>query len=335
MRTQILTGLAACAVMTVSVVFAPSSATADSSIDQEARGRDSEMFMAKRGLQNRVYLNENGQRVVRLGSDTSGEVRTQILANGDPVQESKFSQKDFDRFEGAVKELGAAEPNTMILSRYNPRDDSFEVFVPDAKAAPVRERVAQKADLGVAVGTYSWTSTTRDADSAPFYGGAKISRSGGYCSAGIPATISSGVEVMVTAGHCGPVGTAWTTPYGSVGKTAKRESGYAQTVNAAGEITGAVNDESYIADGNYAGSIFVGTGSSSSAKKITGATNPAVGTSYCMSGATSFWTCSHTFDGYITATIGTTSSNFGLLTGRTRCQVTPEAPSSTTRHPPR
>ncbi len=147
MRTQILTGLAACAVMTVSVVFAPSSATADSSIDQEARGRDSEMFMAKRGLQNRVYLNENGQRVVRLGSDTSGEVRTQILANGDPVQESKFSQKDFDRFEGAVKELGAAEPNTMILSRYNPRDDSFEVFVPDAKAAPVRERVAQKQTL--------------------------------------------------------------------------------------------------------------------------------------------------------------------------------------------
>lgn len=116
-------------------------------------------------------------------------------------------------------------------------------------------------------------------DTTPYWGGGAIIRSdGARCSTSFTVKNSAGTRYMVTAGHCGPVGTRWRTPTGaSVGTTVSRPSFPAY-------------DMSLIRGSSYGSYLFMGnrTGYGS---RVLGAGDPVVGTYYCVSGTTTYENC--------------------------------------------
>ena len=102
-------------------------------------------------------------------------------------------------------------------------------------------------------------------DTRPFWGGAAIFRpDGGRCTTSFVVKNSAGTRFMVTAGHCGPVGTLWHTAGGLyMGQTVSRPSFPAYDMALIG------NDSygSYIYMGDVAGY----------GSKVLGAGDPVVG----------------------------------------------------------
>lgn len=161
-------------------------------------------------------------------------------------------------------------------------DPELEAVVVDiASDPPATSRLdAQKAPVegvepGAVVVRYSGDAgrTARTADTAPHWGGAKISSSGASCTSGFTVRgKTTGNRYSVTAGHCGPNGTVWNSGGYAFGQTAGR-SGYPEY------------DQARIAGSTYSNSIYTDGIDNFDVRTVTGANDGAVGDTVCVSGA--------------------------------------------------
>lgn len=149
---------------------------------------------------------------------------------------------------------------------------------------------------------------SRNADTAPHWGGAYINSALGGCTSGYAVT-KAGTKFMVTAAHCADLGAAITGGTGLAwGNVTNRGPFPAWDVELIG--------------GNYAGSIYTGNATGTQ-QHVKGAGDPAVGsTSYCISGRASNETCGHhavSLSGSLCDPSGCTNGlavfNDGTLTG--------------------
>jgi hypothetical protein len=125
---------------------------------------------------------------------------------------------------------------------------------------------------------------SRQADLAPFWGGASILSGGGICSAGFAVERPSGARFMVTAGHCFELGAGVVTTGGGAGTGSVVRRGPIPPF-----------DMELIGGGLYDPSIFVGDDAHWSRKRVTGAADPVVGfPDYCRSGQTTGERCGQT-----------------------------------------
>jgi hypothetical protein len=122
------------------------------------------------------------------------------------------------------------------------------------------------------------------ADLAPFWGGGSIMGEDGICSAGFTVRNAAGTSFLVTAGHCFQLG------------------GEVRTTDGGARVGSVVTrgpippfDMELIGGRSYGGSIFVGSGSEWSRKRVAGAADPVEGDGgYCRSGQTTGERCGQT-----------------------------------------
>lgn len=127
---------------------------------------------------------------------------------------------------------------------------------------------------------------SRQADTAPFYGGASLAVSQSNhdqaCTTGMKV-FRSGTAALVTAAHCGDPGTAKYTPAGTnVGTMGTWSAGTYRCGGTTGDDMALISGKSY---GRY---IYLGGVNSSTSGPVINAGNPAVGVAqYRYSGAAS------------------------------------------------
>ncbi len=133
----------------------------------------------------------------------------------------------------------------------------------------------QGVDAGSVVVEYGGKAgrASRAADSAPHWGGARITKaSGASCTAGFTARgKTTGTYYSVTAGHCGANGTDWHSGSSFYGTTAGRAD-YPDY------------DQARLGGSTYSPNIYTDGLDSFSSRVVTGANNGAVGDSVCASG---------------------------------------------------
>jgi hypothetical protein len=127
-------------------------------------------------------------------------------------------------------------------------------------------------------------AVSRDLDTPPLKVGARIWSATSGCSSGfVIRNLTTQEKRMVTAGHCGPLGTAWTTGTGAaVGTTVARTFGPG------------LLDVSYIGGGSYLSWMWVGTPTSGVGVAVGGYYTSLVGRKLCTDGATSGEVCTGT-----------------------------------------
>jgi hypothetical protein len=151
--------------------------------------------------------------------------------------------------------------------------------------------------------------TSRTDDFEPWTVGIRIWSAAGGCSTGfVIRNLTTGVKRMVTAGHCGPVGTAWNNNGDAVGTTVSRNF-----------VDGGL-DVSYIGGRTYEPWAYVGGPTSNIGQWITGTYLSLVGRQYCSDGATSGEVCTGTvsaIDACITFSDGVRTCFLDVLSGGT------------------
>lgn len=224
-----------------------------------------------------LFTTSSGQAVVRVFGDRSEQAaKAKVRGLGATTTKSQFT-------DGTLKAL------SKQLENASRRGDVSYEFHYDAES----DTMAVTGNLGsselpaaaVSSGKVTFTSTagidlqSRYYDTTPFWGGAAIYRpDGGRCSTAFAVKNSAGTRYMVTAGHCGDVGTTWRTANGTyVGQTVSRASYPTWDL----ELIGGSSYGSYVYMGDS-----TGYGS-----KVLGAGDPVVGTYYCMSGTTTNENC--------------------------------------------
>lgn len=222
-----------------------------------------------------LFTTGSGHPTVRVFADRSEQAAKGKLSGSASTAKSQFT----------TASLGALSKRLESASRR--ADISYE-FHYDAES----DTVAVTGNLtagelrGVEHGQVTVTASagietqSRYYDTAPYWGGAAIYRSdGARCTASFVVRNSAGTRYMVTAGHCGGVGTTWRTAGGVyVGQTVSRPSYPSYDMELIG---GGSSYGSYIYMGDR-----TGYGS-----KVLGAGDPAVGAYYCVSGTTTNENC--------------------------------------------
>jgi hypothetical protein len=137
--------------------------------------------------------------------------------------------------------------------------------------------------VGLHVAERPKRESSRVADFEPWTVGIRISSVLGGCTSGfVIRNTASGVKRMVTAGHCGVVGTAWSNGPGPVGMTVARTF-----------VDGGL-DVSYIGGRSYEPWSYIGGPTSELGQWITGTYLSLVGRQFCVNGATSGEVCTGT-----------------------------------------
>lgn len=225
-----------------------------------------------------LYTTDAGRPVVRVFANRNLRVAGAALgALGATAAPSRFTQAT----------LAALSRDLENASR---RSDASYEFHYDAESDTVALTgnllAAELPTAAMTDGLVRFTPSagiereSRYYDTAPFWGGAAIYRSnGGRCTTSFTVKNSSGTRFMVTAGHCGPVGTTWRTAGGVyVGQTVSRPN--YPTYDMA-LIRGGSSYGTHVYMGNR-----TGYGS-----KVLGAGDPVVGAYYCVSGTTTYENC--------------------------------------------
>ncbi|MGL5857954.1 MAG: S1 family peptidase [Angustibacter sp.] len=115
-------------------------------------------------------------------------------------------------------------------------------------------------------------------DTTPFWGGAAVYNGGVRCSSGFTVQNSSGARSMVTAGHCGNVGSVWRTGAGLYFGTMTSKASFPTW------------DLALLSGSSYGTYIYMG-GRTGFGTPTGAAGNPVVGFSYCASGSTTYENC--------------------------------------------
>lgn len=280
------------------VVADPAPFSYASPADRERMERQAPLIAAadlieKAAEQDRQKDHGSGYTSIELGADSvivhwkgavPGAVRAAADAAGRDVpvevKAAKHSKTELDAAEKRIQEELTRRPG-LDFSMEIPADGSGVVLntegtVEDAKrkvpyvGLPVR--VQQKKNPKPAF--------SRLADTAPFWGGARITRpaTGALCTSGFGVSNSYGSKFILTAGHCGPVGSAWSNGNQSlnIGNAYSRHTAYDVMLipaNAGGRI--------------YDG----GVGTNEFSKDVVGAANVHMGEWLCASGSVSGAVC--------------------------------------------
>jgi hypothetical protein len=127
-------------------------------------------------------------------------------------------------------------------------------------------------------------AVSRNLDSPPLKVGSRILSGGAGCSSGfVIRNLTTQEKRMVTAGHCGVLGSAWTTGTGApVGTIVARN------------FTPGGLDAAYIGGGSYLSWMWVGPATSGVGVAVTGYYLSLVGRKLCTDGATSGEVCTGT-----------------------------------------
>ncbi|TNC38351.1 hypothetical protein [Mumia zhuanghuii] len=204
---------------------------------------------------------------VRSSVRTADELRTawrQVSAQawaGDAAQRSSYSMDLDPELEAVVVDVEGAAPAAGRL---------------DLQRAPVED-----VQPGAVVVRYTGDSAraSRSADTAPHWGGARITAGGTSCTSGFTVkSKTASTRYSVTAGHCGPNGTSWSSGSYYFGQTAGR-TGYPEY------------DQARLAGSTYTNSIYTDGLDNFSTRLVTGANDGDVGDSVCVSGAVTKSVC--------------------------------------------
>jgi hypothetical protein len=225
-----------------------------------------------------LYTTATGQAVVRVFTGRSDQaVRGKLRGLPATTARSQFTD---GTLKATSKQLENASRRADVSYEFHYDAESDVVVVTGNLVA------AELPSAAMADGKVKFNPTpgidlqSRYYDTAPFWGGAAIYRpDGARCTTSFAVKNSVGTRYMVTAGHCGGVGTTWRTAGGVyVGQTVSRPN--FPTYDMA-LISGGSSYGSYIYMGNS-----TGYGS-----KVLGAGNPVVGSYYCTSGTTTNENC--------------------------------------------
>jgi hypothetical protein len=223
--------------------------------------------------------------------ETDGKALVSSLTAGLPEEARKaLDVRVSERSAAELREAWAAvweqrwrtltpEPETGYSVDLDPELEAVVVVI--GSEAPPTDRLdtlrqpLQGVDAGAVVVQYGGASgrASRTSDSAPHWGAAKITKSGGtFCTAGFTARgRSSGAYYSVTAAHCGPNGTRWNSGSHFYGTTAGR-SGYPSY------------DQARLGGSSYSPNIYTDGLDNFTSRVVTGANDGAVGDSVCASG---------------------------------------------------
>ncbi|GAA2996284.1 S1 family peptidase [Actinokineospora diospyrosa] len=161
-------------------------------------------------------------------------------------------------------------------------NDVVKVEVSDARSPQAKAFLAEAARFGSAVRVEN-TATTLQAQ-AVVYPGSKMNINGGsgYCSVGFGARNSSGVQYLVSAGHC--VAGLPSLYFNGAAFAKGTNTRYALGSNSVDMGIAKINSGNSIATQ-------VGTWGAQGTIAVRGGTRASVGASICKSGATTGWTC--------------------------------------------
>lgn len=227
------------------------------------------------------YPDDSSTPVVRVYRDPAAQLAAKEVAADDSTDAvtvtSRYTEGQIERLHAAVEDI-EIPMGKMVGAGYDAKSDMFQV---QGSVTPA----AVAAALG-GVGIYEYEyfpdaagRDSRAADPAPHAGGATIRSSSVTCTSGV-AVRASGATRMVTAGHCGSIGTSFSA------------GGYSH-----GSITHKATfpryDLAMLSGSTYKGQIYT---SSTGVTKVAAAANPGVGSMYCFSGTTSGVRCDATID---------------------------------------
>jgi hypothetical protein len=234
------------------------------------QGRDSS---AKAALRSRLAVKAKG---------ATGTARTlRLLPAGHSMRELTAVR---DR---VATEAGWAAKAKPVLSEWYVNVATNTVDVGVTKVTPELTALAQQR-FGSLVRLHQAdrpTLHTRQVDSVPWYGGIRINMSsGGFCTTGFPVLRTGSTQRgLLTAGHCGPVGTTVRNNGVVVGSFATSSAG--QELDAA-LITGS----------SYGSFVFGGTAAAGTARRVSAELHPFNGESLCLSGSVTGENCSGRID---------------------------------------
>ncbi|MEV0961595.1 S1 family peptidase [Streptomyces sp. NPDC049910] len=215
------------------------------------------------------WIGDDGRPVVAVTDQgAAAEVRR---AGANP----KVVDHSTDELRSATETLRGAPRVTGTAWAVNYRTNEVVVRADRTVSASDWSRLTEIAeDIGgfVRMERSQGTFTTRLNGAAPMFGGAS------RCSAGFNVTDGQRSFVL-TAGHCGPVGTTW---FGDRGRNDRVGSTVAGSFPG-GDYSLVRYDESAVPDPAAAGIVAIGEGRG---VRITGAADPAVGQEVFRSGST-------------------------------------------------
>ena len=155
---------------------------------------------------------------------------------------------------------------------------------------------------------------TRLIDSPPWYGGNRINLStGGFCTSGFSVReVATGTTGIITAGHCGVVGTVARNNNVVVGTFVQRSNGQ--------ELDGAL-----ITGSTYSGRVFGGAVDPGTVRRVTAELHPFNGESLCLSGSVTGENCTGIIaaqDICVAFTDGITRCHLGRITSSNNTRLT-------------
>lgn len=187
---------------------------------------------------------------------------------------SRFTADSLDALQDKLTGLAGKDG---VFFGFGYRADSDTVFV----TGNLPKSALPETELRSGAIAFEYTTDggrdTRANDSAPHWGGARITSGSSGCTSGFIVKNSAGTRFAVTAAHCGSLNSTWASGSYTVGKMTQRGPFPAYDMALlSGQCYG-----NYIWMGNASG-----TGTPTGA-----AANPAVGSTYCTSGATTNENC--------------------------------------------
>lgn len=202
----------------------------------------------------------------------------QLGTEGPAAEPSRFTQASLQHLEKSLESLAVSSS----------REDVFYGFYYDAEADKmVVEGNVSKADiskLGVASALIAYSPSSkggrssRQVDSSPFWGGARITSGSSGCSSGFIVKNSSGTRFAVTAAHCGNLNSTWKSGSHTYGKMTKRGSF-------------PTYDMALIGGQSYAPYIYSGGTASSTCNAAGAPADPVAGTTDCANGVSTGENC--------------------------------------------
>lgn len=230
-----------------------------------------------------VGIAANGSLVAMYPKGASALTTRSAGAQGAVAATAVLDRAGIDRFDKVMKSRSWRSDAAKYAYGYYIDAATGRMVVETAAPAAVTKALAAQFPGAVDVRTsVAAGRLSRQNDSAPHWGGAAITDGSGVCTSGFTVKNSAGTEFMVTAGHCFGSGASVRSTGGgqSFGKVVNRASFPTWDL----ELLGGSTYGTHIYTGNA-----TGTGT-----HVVSAANPAVGSTYCVSGQTTATTCNHT-----------------------------------------
>ncbi|WP_052021343.1 S1 family peptidase [Actinokineospora spheciospongiae] len=270
-----------------------------SRLDREAAQRQRLADLTRGGLRvDGAFVDGGGTLTVNTADPASAaRVRAAGLAARTPAR----GEAALNRVQAQLDQLATRQvPEGISAWGVDVAADVVEVEVGDAAKPQAKAFLAEAARFGQAVRVKNGGRALQT--QATVYPGSKMTINGGsgYCSVGFGARSSSGVQYLVSAGHC--VAGAPTLHLNGVRFAKGTSSRYALGSNSVDMGIARVDSGNSIATQ-------VGTWGAVGNIAVRGGQRAAVGSSICKSGATSGWTCG-TIKGY-NVTVTYTDPNGG------------------------